>query len=157
MRALWALAALAALRPADAARPRVVIFVVSARQEAPVLSTTDLRQIFLGRITRWKSGQRIQLATRPESTPAGRAFFERVVEMSDIDYSRLWLGIIFRGEAMSSPRVLPSPGDVLRFLARVPDGLSFLLDSELPAGTAVRPLRIDGRSFEDPSYPFRQP
>jgi len=75
--------------------------------------------------------------------------------MSDIDFSRIWLGIIFRGEAMSSPRVLESADDVRRFLARSPDALSFALESELSPDASIRSLRVDGVESADASYPFR--
>jgi hypothetical protein len=161
--AFWTLAAVLALqagnekRPAGAAaRSDALVFVVSARQPTTkALSSAELRQIFAGRMTRWKGGRRILLAMRPPTTPAGRAFFEDVVRMSDIDFSRLWLGIIFRGEAISSPRVLESKDDVERFLARSPDGLSFLLSSEKGNAEKLRALIVDGLAPDDGSYPFR--
>lgn len=161
--ALWTLAAVAALqpvnekRPGGAARSDPLVFVVSSRQPTKALSSAELRQTFVGRITRWKDGRRIELAIRPSKTPAGRAFFARVVQMSDIDFSQNWLGIIFRGEAMSSPRVVETRGDVDRFLARFSDGLSFLLASELTPEPTIRALQVDGLSPDDSSYPFRIP
>ena len=161
--AIGTLAAAAALqpgyekRPATAARPDALVFVVSVRQPTRGLSSASLRQIFMGRVTRWNAGRRILLATRPPATPAGRAFFETAVRMSEIDYSRLWLGILFRGESMSSPRVIATKDDVERFLARSPDGLSFLLASEKGSPERVRPLLVDGLAPDDPSYPFRIP
>ncbi len=56
---------------------------------------------------------------------------------------------------MSSPRVLESKDDVERFLARSPDGLSFLLSSEKGNAEKVQPLLVDGLSPNDASYPFR--
>ena len=161
--ALWTLSFVSALppagdrRPAGAVRSDALVFVVSAKRPTKALSSADLRQIFVGRLTRWKEGRRILLATRPATTAAGRAFFENAVKMSDIDFSRLWLGIIFRGEAMSSPRVLESRDDVERFLGQYPDGLSFLVASEAAPGKKIRALLVDGLSPDDPAYPFRFP
>jgi ABC-type phosphate transport system substrate-binding protein len=143
----------AAGSPSDA-----LVFVVSARRPTTRLSSAELRQISLGRITRWKDGRRIVLAIRPAATPAGGAFFDHVVQMSDIDFSQNWLGIIFRGEATAPPRVLKSSEEVKRFLSKSSDALAYLLASELePGDTSIRRLIIDGVRPDEPSYPLRLP
>jgi ABC-type phosphate transport system substrate-binding protein len=146
----------ATIRFAAGAPTDSLVFAVPVRQSTTKLSSAELRQICLGRITRWKDGRRIALAIRPSATRAGRAFFDRVVQMSDIDFSQNWLGIIFRGEAAASPRVLGSSEEVKRFLLRSPGGLAFLLASELdPEDSSVRLLSLDGARPDDASYAFR--
>jgi hypothetical protein len=112
----------------------------------------------LGRVTRWPDGRRIVLAVRPASTAAGRVFFDRVVETPEIDYSRLWLGLLFRGEAESAPRVLADAAAVRRFVARTADALAFLLSSELdPRDPSTRPLTVDGFEPGSPGYAYLLP
>ncbi len=132
-----------------------LVFVAGKGRPAPSISSADLRRIWLGRTTRWPDGRRIVLAVRPASTPAGRFFYGKVIDMSEIDFSRLWLGILFRGDAESAPRVIGPADEVRRFLARVPDGLAFLLSSEVDRDT--KPLRLDGREPGEPGYPYRIP
>jgi len=135
-----------------------LVFAVSAKPPATDLSSADVRRVYLGQTSRWKDGRRIVLAVRPANIRVGRYFFDRVMRMSDIDFSRLWLGTIFRGEAVSAPRVLSRADEVRRFLWRSPDGLAFLLASELDAQDAsIRPLRIDGAAPGERSYPFVLP
>jgi hypothetical protein len=132
-----------------------LVFVVSARAQITDVSSAQLRRIYLGRTTRWSTGRRIALAVRPASSAVGHAFFERVVRMSDIDFSQLWLGIVFRGEAATAPRVVDSVEAVIRFLSRNPDGLVVALSSEIdPRSQTERPLTIDGKGPTDPGYPF---
>jgi hypothetical protein len=112
--------------------------------------------MYLGQLTRWHDGHRVVLAVRPDRTPAGKNFFDRVVEMPEIDFSRLWLGILFRGDAVNAPRVVFSADDLKRFLARTPDALGFLLASEWGAGDpAMQALAVDGSVFGAPAYPYR--
>ena len=149
---------LLAANPAAAAASGsdALVFVVGARRQPIAVSSAELRKVYLGKTTRWPDGRRIVLAVRPARTAAGKIFFDRVVEMSDIDFSRHWLGVLFRGEAVAAPRVISGADEVRRLLARTPDALAFLLSSELDAGdTSLRPLAIDGRSPGSPSYLYR--
>jgi hypothetical protein len=149
---------LLAANPAAAAASGndALVFVVGARSQPIAISSVELRKVYLGKTTRWADGRRIVLAVRPADTAAGKIFFDRVVEVSDIDFSRHWLGVLFRGEAVAAPRVISSADEVRRFLARTPDALAFLLSSELDAGdVSVRPLLVDGRAPGNPSYPYR--
>ncbi|HKB70466.1 MAG TPA: hypothetical protein VKH46_06440 [Thermoanaerobaculia bacterium] len=135
-----------------------LVFVAGTARPPAAISSSDLRRIYLGRTTRWPDGRRIVLAVRPAATAAGRIFYDRVAGMSEIDFSRLWLGVLFRGDAETAPRVIRDAADVRRFLARTPDGLAFLLSSELdPRDSARRPLRIDGRDPGTAGYPYLAP
>ncbi|MGH9441629.1 MAG: hypothetical protein ACRD16_05100 [Thermoanaerobaculia bacterium] len=135
-----------------------LVFAVSAQQAPSGLSSAEVRQIFLGRVTRWKGGRRIALGIRPAATEAGREFFDRVVHMSEIDFTQHWLGIIFRGEAPVSPRLLKSSQDVKQFLIKDGGGLAFLLSSEVTAkDSGIRVLLLDGARADERSYPFRLP
>ncbi len=143
-------------RPSGGPAGDALVFAVPAAQPTTDLTSGQLREICLGHITRWKDGRRIALAIRPSATPAGQAFLRLVVRMSDIDFSQIWLGIIFRGEAAASPRVLQSSQDVKRFLARSPGGLAFLLASERESpDPTIRLLSLDQARPDEPSYPFR--
>ena len=148
---LLAAASLAVGAPRDA-----LVFVAQRGRAETGVASADLRRMYLGQLTRWRDGRRVVLAVRPERTPAGRFFFDRVVEMPEIDFSRLWLGILFRGDAGSAPRVVSATDDLKRFLARTPDALGFLLASEWGAGDpALRALAVDGSAPGAPAYPYR--
>jgi len=155
-RLLAILLAAAASRVSGAPPSDALVFVVARGRSETGVSSGDLRRIYLGQITRWKDGRRIALAVRPSTTRAGKIFFDRVVEVSEIDFSRRWLGILFRGDAMSAPRVVSGAEDLKRFLERAPDGLGFLLASEGDArDPSIRVLTVDGSAPGAPGYPYR--
>ncbi|HEX3107633.1 MAG TPA: hypothetical protein VHU41_00975 [Thermoanaerobaculia bacterium] len=141
-----------------AAQPRrdALVFITSKNQTTTSLSTAELRNIYLGRTTRWKNGRRILVIVRPPAMPAGREFLDRVVRMSEIDFSQDWLGAVFRGEAAAAPRVIGSTDAVRKAIAENTDAIAFVLSSELVAEdeTSIRVLAVDGKTRDEPSYPF---
>lgn len=147
---------LAAASRAVGAPPDALVFVSPRGRAETGITSGDLRRMYLGQLTRWRDGRRVVLGVRPGRTPAGQAFFDRVVEMPEIDFSRLWLGILFRGDAVNAPRVVSGADDLKRFLARTPDALGFLLASEWGAGDpAMQALAVDGSAPGAPAYPYR--
>jgi ABC-type phosphate transport system substrate-binding protein len=133
-----------------------LVFIVSAQQTTTTLSAADLRNIYLGRMTRWKNGHRIAVIVRPATSDAERAFLARLVRMSDIDFSQHWLGVIFRGEAPSPPQVIASAESVEKAVAANPDSIAFLLTSETLAedDRSIRILTVDGQAPSEARYPF---
>ena len=138
---------------AERAQPSVS-FLVSAKNPIHDISAGDLRRIFLGEISRWSNGHRIILFVRPTETPEGRLFLDRLVRMSDIDYSQWWLGAVFRGRAASAPHVIESAEVMVRDVAATPDAIGFVVSSPvLEPGVAI--LTIDGKAPADLTYPVR--
>jgi ABC-type phosphate transport system substrate-binding protein len=151
MRALAVIVLAAALMPGEAPRTSVA-FIVSSKRETKNLSSAELRRIFLGQTSRWRNGHRITLLVRPSNTPEGRLFLDRVVHMSDIDYSQWWIGEVFRGEAASVPRVIESSEAMVKAVAANEDAIGF---TGTPANAAdVSVLTIDGKTPDDPEYPI---
>lgn len=112
-----------------APRQDALVFITTNPQAA--LSPAELRNIYLGRTTRWKNGRRVALLVRPASTPAGKAFLKQVVRMPEIDFSQHWLGVVFRGEAPSPPRVVDAATAVVKIVTENPDALGFVMESEI--------------------------
>ena len=141
---------------AGAAEPPAtsVAFLVSARNTVRDISAGDLRRIFLGEISRWANGHRIIVFVRSSETGAGRLFLDRLMRMSDIDYSQWWLGEVFRGRSANSPRVIASDEAMVKAVAATPDAIGFVAaPAVLDPGVEV--LSINRREPSDPEYPLR--
>jgi ABC-type phosphate transport system substrate-binding protein len=141
---------------AAVSRRETLVFITSKDQATTNLSTAEVRNIYLGRTTRWKNGRRISVIVRPATTAAGRTFLQQVVRMSEIDFSQNWLGVVFRGEASSPPQVI-APADAARKLVSGnADAIAFVSSSELAAEDEglIRTLTIDGKGREEEGYPF---
>ena len=151
MRALAIAVLAAALMPGEPPRTSVP-FIVSSKRATRDLSSAELRRIFLGQTSRWHDGHRIVLFVRPSSTPEGRVFLDRVVHMSDIDYSQWWIGAVFRGQAASVPRVIDAAEAMVKAVAANDDAIGFVGTSSNTSGVSV--LTIDGKQPGDAAYPI---
>lgn len=143
-----------AARPAELPHPSVS-FLVSAQNPLRNVSAGDLRRIFLGEIRRWDNGHRIVLFVRPADTPEGRLFLDRLVRMSDIDYSQWWLGAVFRGRAAAAPRIVGGADAMARAVAANADAIGFVPWSPAAIEPDVAILTIEGKPPSDPEYPVR--
>lgn len=144
----------AGARAAEPLHPSVS-FLVCAKNPVRDISAGDLRRIFLGDISRWSNGHRIILFVRPAETQSGRTFLDRLVRMSDIDYSQWWLGAVFRGRAASAPRVIDTAEAMINAVAAVPDAIGFIGPHDIALQPGVAALTIDGKAPSDPEYPIR--
>jgi ABC-type phosphate transport system substrate-binding protein len=136
--------------------PQRVSFLVSAKNPIRDVSAGDLRRIFLGEISRWSNGHHIVLFVRPAETPEGHIFLDRLIRMSDIDYSQWWLGAVFRGRAAAAPRVMNSSEAMEKAVAANPDAIGFLLMTPAAVEPSLVVLTIDRKSPSDLEYPVRE-
>jgi hypothetical protein len=114
------------------------------------LSTSELRDIILGKRQYWKDNQKIVLLL-PNAQSSEREAALRLVDMNDSSYKNYWSERASSGEAGAAP-------------AAVPGGLALTLVSETPGAIAVVPLgevrdsvkvvKIDGHLPSDSSYPI---
>jgi ABC-type phosphate transport system substrate-binding protein len=160
MRVHWLAIAAILLLPATAASaaepsPQSVSFLVCAKNPIRDVSAGDLRRIFLGEISRWANGHRIILFVRPVDSPEGRVFLDRLIRMSDIDYSQWWLGAVFRGRVANAPRVINSADEMVKSVAATPDAIGFIANPAAAPDPGVAVLTIEGKAATDPEYPVR--
>ena len=156
-RTLAALLVLPLLTAASAKRDpgRVTLsFVVSSHNPTRNLSIAEARRIYLGETSRWRDGRRIVLLMPPPASPEGRLFLDRVVSMTDIDYSQWWISVVFRGELATPPRIVANEEAMLNAIAENADAIGFVATP--PARSGVVAITIDGKSSEDAQYALKR-
>jgi len=127
--------------------------IVSASQTLTDVSTTDLRGIYLGQVTRWPSRHAMMPVIPSTKTRSGEAFMRRLMRMAELDYVQHWIGVVFRGQAASAPLVAGSAEQAARFVAAHPDAIAIV--GEVPAEKNVRVLTVDGKLPDAVDYPLR--
>jgi ABC-type phosphate transport system substrate-binding protein len=145
-------AAAPAALPAGGAEQAVAIIV---NQSNPVenFSFDDLRKIFLGERSHWPNGRRITLVMLDPSQPERKAVLRDIYGMNEKDLNNHFIQGVFSGAVFVSPKNLPTPPDVLKFVFNVPGAIGYVRASDVDS--TVKVLRVDGRLPADKDYRFR--
>ena len=141
MRRLLALLALSGLflLPTDflpAESPTRFKVVVSASNPLESMSRADLSKIFLKKITRWGSGQKIQPVDQVEKSELRIAFSKEVHEKDVAWIKAYWQKMFFSGRA-SAPPALSTDDEVLSYV-RSNGGAIGYVSAQVPTGEGVK-------------------
>ena len=117
------------------------------------ISRSTLRRAYLGEVTE-DHGTRLVPLNQPPGAPARVAFDRALLGLPPDAIARFWIDQRIRGQG-SAPRAIPTVSLLLRVLAQLPGGISYVRRAELPANAgAVKVLTVDGKKPGDPGYLF---
>jgi ABC-type phosphate transport system substrate-binding protein len=137
--ALW-------VRPIQAQTPLAV--VVNPDSAVDALSLEELRRLYLGQTTVWDDTD-----VRLYEFGAERGtFYKSVLDMSESQLDRHWIGVVFRGGQVPPPTKVSDPGELLRLVSQTPGAVAFLPFEAVTS--AVKILSIEGARPGDSSYPI---
>ncbi len=146
---------------AGAGAPRVaapppsteLVVVVGAQSALHDISRRALRRAYLGEVTE-DHGTRLVPLNQPLGATARVAFDRALLGLEPDAIARFWIDQRIRGQG-SAPRAIPTVPLLLRVLAQLPGGLSYLRRSDLPTNsTAVKVITVDGKKPGDAGYLF---
>jgi ABC-type phosphate transport system substrate-binding protein len=139
---------------ANAAGDPIVVIV---NKENPVenLSMGDLKKLYLSDRSRWDTGKAVAPVILPAGTPERTSFLKQVCGMSDTEMSKYFLQAAFTGKAATPPKEVGSAGGVIAFVAGSPGGIGFVKAGDLPAGSAVKAVKVEGAAASDPGYKLK--
>ena len=110
----------------------------------------DLRRFFLGQGALAANSQHVMLV---ELSPIRTRFYKRLLGLSPDEVRRRWIGVVFRGDALTLPFELADPAAVKKFVAEHPGAVAFVEVSDID--DTVKALRVDGKRPGDPQYPLK--
>jgi ABC-type phosphate transport system substrate-binding protein len=146
--------------PASRVPVPVLALVVNDRwREAEAIPIPVLRQLWLGRRTRW-AGQRVLCLDLPSGSRVRATFVDVVVGRTERSLERYWLRQALSG-GPPPPRELASEQDVLRRVAQRTGVIGYVTWSAVrpapPDGVRVLAVEVDGRRLRpgDDGYPVR--
>lgn len=139
---LAALAAAIGAAPAlhGASKREVLWVVVNVEVEATKISKSDLRNLYLGRVSFLEGDIRAKVYMRSSSSKAGRAFLKDVLAMAPSRYRHHWMSRQLSGQGVA-PDEAVSLEALIERVAATRGGLSYVLDSERTKVTHPR-LRV---------------
>ena len=110
----------------QSAQPEPLVIVVNRSNPADNLSSSELRNIFLGSRSHWTNGRRITLVMRDPGDPERKVILREVCNMTEDQLKTHFLRGLFTGEILVSPKVLSTPLGVRRFIFNVPGAIGYL-------------------------------
>jgi hypothetical protein len=140
-------------RAAPKSAGNALVVVVGAQSPLRDISRNTLRRAYLGEVTE-DHGMRLVALNQPPGTPARVAFDRALLGLEPEAVARFWIDQRIRGQG-SAPRGIPTVSLLLRVLAQLPGGVSYVRQSDLPAGaTGIKVITVDGKTPEAPGYLF---
>jgi ABC-type phosphate transport system substrate-binding protein len=141
----FAAAAIALLssHASDAQKPKLekLVAVVHPELDEPRLGKSDLKNIYLGRQTRWSDGTPIEPYNRPVRGDAGFAFFRNVLQMTPAKFRYHWQGRQLSGRGTAPPTIATAK-KIAGLASRLKGGIGYVTESEAaklkPYATARR-------------------
>lgn len=137
MRRLLLLLVLVAARPAAGAE---LVLVVGRASPIVQLPREQAERLYLGRLVALPDG----LVLRPVDLPAGPLrdqLYQRLTGKNPNQIRAYWSRLVFAGQAMP-PREAASPAEVRALVAKFPDLVGYLPNSEVDASVRVL-LRVE--------------
>jgi hypothetical protein len=139
--------------PASATSAGPLLVVVGAQNPLRDISRKTLRRAYLGEPTD-EQGVRLVALNQPPGSPARVSFDRTLLGLEPDAVARFWIDQRIRGQG-TAPRAIPNVALLLRVLAQLPGGISYVRRADLPANApGVKVLTIDGKKPGDAGYLF---
>jgi ABC-type phosphate transport system substrate-binding protein len=130
-----------------------IAIVVNNSNSIDNLSTSELRQIFLGARTHWPNGRRITLVMREPGDPVRETILHNLCAMTEEQFTTHFVRGLYRGDILVSPKILSTASGVRRFIFNVPGAIGYARLSEVD--DSVKTVLIDEHRPEDNVYRLR--
>jgi hypothetical protein len=130
-----------------------LVVVVGAGSPLRDIARSTLRRAYLSEVTE-DHGARLVPLNQPPGAPARVAFDRALLGLEPDAIARFWIDQRIRGQG-SAPRAIPTIPLLLRVLAQLPGGISYLRRADLPANAnMVKTITVDGKKPGDAGYLF---
>ncbi|HNY65277.1 MAG TPA: hypothetical protein PKM41_07535 [Deltaproteobacteria bacterium] len=104
--------------------PGGIVVVCNDSVKASSLSRGEIKEMFLGRKTRWADGSRVVLAALREGG-ASELFLREYVGKTPQQFSRHWNRQTFTGKGRG-PDLFAEPGDLIEFVKNTPGAIGYV-------------------------------
>lgn len=148
--AVLAAAAAPGASPAVRSDESHLAIIVNRANPLDDLSLSELRKIFRAGRSRWDNGRRITLVMQEKGQAERGAALRLIYGMTESEFNRYFLQVVFTGEVPAPPRTLSTPAGVRRFVFNVPGAIGYVRAED--ADETVKALRVDGHAPGETGY-----
>ena len=111
------------------------IIIANPKVTDQSLVRSDVKNIFLGKKTKWKDGTPITIVILEEGT-THKDFLEKYVKLTPFQFDRYWKTLAYSGRG-KYPKKLP-PGEALEYIAATDGAIGYVASSN----DTVKTIRI---------------
>ncbi|MFH2141127.1 MAG: hypothetical protein ABIJ97_01795 [Bacteroidota bacterium] len=134
---------------ADVSYSQIAV-VVNKSNPVNNISTSELKQIYLGKKTIFPDGKNIVLA---EYADLKEKFYNILLGWSVIKVKKHWLSLIFSSTSSSAPKEFKRTGELKDFILKNEGAIAFVDLSEVDKSLKI--LTIDGKKPVNKDYLFK--
>ncbi len=113
-----------------------LVVVVGSNSTVSALDQSQVRNIFLGRISSFPDGQTAVLLDQPESSVLREEFYRKVTSLSAAEVKAHWAQLSFTGRG-EPPRVANDSGEIKKLLNAMPGAIGYIESSDLDDSVRV--------------------
>ncbi len=130
-----------------------IAVVVNPKNPMEDISLSALKKIILGEQRLWPSKLKVAIALRVSGARERDIVLNQVTHMTDAEFKKSWMSLLFRGEADAEPFSAPSNGASSSFVEVNPGGIAFMPGTDVRLDLKV--LKVNGLKPGDPNYPLK--
>ena len=118
------------------------VMIVNSANSVTSMTRSEAANFFLGNTTKWAGGEKAVPVDQKKSNPAGAAFLEKIVKMTESNFKKEWMSKLLSGEA--EPLLLKSSdADVIEFVKANAGAIGYVSASSVVNGVKV--VAVDGK------------
>ena len=124
--------------PVFAAEPAATsesVVMIGHKEITDVLTRDDVKQIFLGRMTRWKDDTKITFVLLSESS-VYETFLKEYIDKTIFQYTNYWKKQVFTGKGRM-PKTFDSSAELIEFVAATEGAIGFVAAQETIPETVI--------------------
>ncbi|HEY5994675.1 MAG TPA: phosphate ABC transporter substrate-binding protein [Gallionellaceae bacterium] len=107
-----------------------LLVVVGNNSAVGSLDKTQVRNIFLGRVSSFPGGQTATPVDQPESSPLRDEFYVKVANLSAAEVKARWAQLAFTGRG-EPPRVADNSKEIKKILNATPGAIGYIKKSDI--------------------------
>lgn len=137
-----------------------IVVVVNRDNPVTSFSMIELKRIYVGEITQWRSNNEnnaaIILIDYRHKSKIATKFYKKVTGFSHSRVRLKWIGKMLNGEIQRLPVNFDSDDDILEFISKNRWCIGFITSSSFDSlMTSIKSVQINGKNYNDRDYPLR--
>jgi ABC-type phosphate transport system substrate-binding protein len=117
--------------PLQAQGAETIVMIVNKGNASATLTKGDAKKLILGQTVSWPGGAKVTVVMKPEQSADRATVLQKVCGMSEAEFTRYEMQVVFTGRAATVVQIEPSSAAVKSFVKANPGAVGFVHESEV--------------------------